>query len=107
MASLVDSYLQADRLAKAAPELTADDIRNMPVSEFARITGRSLQPTPTLTPNRPERVSPPTARSEAVESAPDIAPETVSVRDMSMNEYEAHRASIGMGKSTSARGLFS
>jgi len=96
------SYLDAARLARANPELTAEDIRNMSMADWARMTGRSLRPATlpeTVTPNQipAKRESAPTAPPEAVQDVP--TPEPVSVRDMTPEQYAAYRTTIGMGQS--------
>jgi hypothetical protein len=99
------SYLEADRIAKANPGLTAKKIRRMSMSEFAKLTGREpFRPTPQA-PSRPAPgVAPQVEATRIDESEPE--PEPVSVKDMTFKEYSAFRAKIGMGQSTKNVGIF-
>ena len=98
MTSPIETYMQADRLAKAHPELTADDIRKMPMSDWARLTGREQ-----LRPEIPLAQTPKPVEAPRVE-IPE--PEPVSVKNMTLGEYELYRAEIGMGTSTKNVGIF-
>lgn len=100
MDSFTESWVQVDRFAREHPELSAEDIRAMPVNELARLTGWQTPPTLTHVPAEP--VTAPTA----VTAPSGATPEPVSVRAMTHAEYAAYRQQIGMGKSTSARGIF-
>lgn len=94
------SYLHADRVAKANPGLTAEQIRSMPMADFARLMGREpIRPTVAPAPGPAPQVE--ATRTDEVE------PDPISIAEMTYEEYAEFRKQAGIGQSRKeGKGIF-
>jgi hypothetical protein len=95
--SYAESFVKARQFEAHFEGLSAEQIRNLPAAEYARLTGRSLMPTASNDVSRPAPVVDhldATRDDTLIEDVPGV-----SVRDMTTEQYAAYRKQIGMGQS--------
>jgi hypothetical protein len=105
---LIEAWLTGQAHREAFEDMSAAQISALPVSQYARLTGREFKITAEPVPE-PALVSAPGQDPAGVMAAqhPQHATEDPGedFQNMTMSQYEQIRGQIGIGRSASARGI--
>lgn len=99
---VTEAFLRSRELTDEFVDLSASDIEKMPMSEWAKRTGRQVNVTDTV----PAPSA--TVIADAVSHpGPRPDPQGVSLDEMDMQQYAAFRAQAGIGQGEYGRGILS
>ena len=109
-----EAFLRAHHLAEsdAFSGMTADDLKRMSATEFARLTG---QPTPAeaaraafeaqYEAQHPAQATQPQGGPQSPPQPPAPEPQGIDIKNMTMDEYAALRGQLGVGGREYGRGI--